>query len=76
MEEKLQENIQQESRRAVLVSIYPQGGEVDCLASLDELARLLDTAGGTVVGKVTQLRPSADSRFGIGSGKIQELSDT
>lgn len=76
MEEKLQENIQQESRGAVLVSIYPQGGEAACLASLDELARLLDTAGGTVVGKVTQLRPSADSRFGIGSGKIQELSDT
>lgn len=76
MKEKLQEDIQQETRGAVLVSIYPQGGEADCLASLDELARLLDTAGGTVVGKVTQLRPSADSRFGIGSGKIQELSDT
>ena len=77
MEEKIQEKIEgQPTRRAVLVSIYSQGQEADCLASLEELARLLDTAGGQVAGMITQMRPSADSRFGIGSGKIQELSDT
>lgn len=27
------------------------------------------------MGTVTQMRPAADSRYGIGSGKIQELSD-
>ncbi len=75
MEEKLQENIESQARRAVLVSIYPQGGEAACLASLEELARLLDTAGGESMGTVTQMRPAADSRYGIGSGKIQELSD-
>lgn len=73
MEEKLQENTQ---KKAVLVSIYSQGEEAECLASLEELARLLDTAGGETAGIITQLRPSADSRFGIGSGKMQELSDT
>ncbi len=77
MEEKLREDTEhQPARRAVLVSIYPQGEEEDCLASLAELARLLDTAGGQVAGMITQMRPSVDSRFGIGSGKMQELSDT
>ena len=63
------------ARKAVLVSIYPQGGEGECLASLAELARLLDTAGGQMAGMLTQMRPAVDSRFGIGSGKIRELSD-
>lgn len=77
MEEKTQEMIENEpARKAILVSIYPQGGEAECLASLAELARLLDTAGGQMAGIITQMRPAADSRFGIGSGKIQELSDT
>ena len=31
--------------KAILVSIFPQGGEKACLTSLDELERLADTAG-------------------------------
>lgn len=76
MEEKTQEMLEDRAaRKAVLVSIYPQGGEGECLASLAELARLLDTAGGQMAGMLTQMRPAVDSRFGIGSGKIRELSD-
>ncbi|MGN1081905.1 MAG: GTPase HflX [Candidatus Avispirillum sp.] len=72
--EKLHEIRDGEIRKAVTVSIYPQGGEKECLDGLEELGRLLDTAGAEVCAIVTQMRPSPDSRFGIGSGKIAELS--
>lgn len=62
-------------RKAVTVSIFPQGGEAECLSSLEELSRLLDTAGAEVAAIVTQMRPAPDARFGIGSGKMGELSD-
>ena len=72
--EKLHEIRDGEIRKAVTVSIYPRGGEKECLDGLEELGRLLDTAGAEVCAIVTQMRPSPDSRFGIGSGKIGELS--
>ena len=72
--EKLHEIRDGEIRKAVTVSIYPQGGEKECLDGLEELGRLLDTAGAEVCAIVTQMRPAPDSRFGIGSGKIAELS--
>jgi len=61
-------------KKAVCVSIYQKGGEGECLSSLEELRRLVDTAGGSVSALITQMRPAPDSRFGIGSGKIEELS--
>lgn len=72
--EKLHIVNEDETRKAVTVSIYPQGGEKECLDGLEELGRLLDTAGAEVCAIVTQMRPSPDSRYGVGSGKIQELS--
>lgn len=62
-------------KKAVAVSVFPQGGEAECLASLEELSRLLDTADADTAAIVTQMRPAPDARFGIGSGKISELSD-
>ena len=43
--------------------------------SLEELRRLLDTAGGSVAAIVTQMRNAPDSKYGVGSGKIEEISD-
>ena len=43
--------------KAVLVGIFPQGAEDECLTSLAELERLADTAGATCFAKVTQLKP-------------------
>ena len=40
---------------------------------LDELERLLETAGGRSVGRVLQLRSSPDSATYLGSGKLAEL---
>ncbi|MBR2716189.1 MAG: GTPase HflX [Oscillospiraceae bacterium] len=43
--------------------------------SLDELAALLETAGGVCVGRVLQNRPTPDPRTFIGDGKVQELRE-
>lgn len=41
--------------------------------SLDELERLVDTAGGVVVGRVVQKRANPDSRHYVGAGKLEEI---
>ena len=63
--------------RAVLVALQTGGlSERGLTASLDELARLLETAGGVEAARVVQNAPSADPRTYIGSGKVEELSLT
>ncbi len=42
---------------------------------LDELERLLDTAGGTVACRVTQAKATLDPRTVIGSGKVGEIAE-
>ena len=43
--------------------------------SLDELARLIDTAGADEVARITQRRASPDSAYYIGKGKVEELKE-
>jgi len=43
--------------------------------SLNELSRLVETAGGKVVGRVIQTRKTEDSAFYIGKGKVQEIAN-
>ncbi len=43
------------------------------VSSLDELKKLAETAGYTVVAKVEQIR-HADARYQIGAGKVKELT--
>ena len=40
---------------------------------LDELARLADTAGAVVVGRVLQMVQSPDPHFYLGKGKVEEV---
>ena len=47
--------------KAVLVGIFPQGGEAECHKSLAELERLADTAGAECFAKVTQLKNVPDA---------------
>ena len=62
--------------RAVLVGIAERTSEVEeCERSLDELERLLDTAGGDCYAKVLQVKDSFDPRTCIGSGKVKELAE-
>lgn len=43
--------------------------------SMRELAELVDTAGGEVVGELVQNRPSPDSGTYLGAGKLEELKN-
>lgn len=61
---------------AIIVGIAERGTDVpECERSLDELERLLDTAGGTVFARVIQVKDSFDPRTCIGSGKVKEISE-
>lgn len=62
--------------RVITVGIAERGSDVDeCNISLDELARLVDTAGGEVVARVLQVKESFDPRTCIGSGKVMEIAE-
>ena len=43
--------------------------------SMDELAALVETAGGEVFGMLTQSLPNPDPRSFLGKGKVQELKE-
>lgn len=60
--------------RVILVAVdrhEPGAWGVD--ESVDELARLVDTAGGTVVARVIQRREHPDPRLYVGAGKLEEI---
>ncbi|MBE6565084.1 MAG: GTPase HflX [Ruminococcaceae bacterium] len=65
-----------EKTKAVLVGVCPDNDLSDEVnISLDELALLLDTAGGEVFCRLIQNKPTPDSRTYIGSGKVKELKE-
>ncbi len=62
--------------RAVLVAVNTDKmKDGECETSLNELERLLDTAGGSVFAKMVQSLEAPNHRTCIGSGKLTELSD-
>lgn len=62
--------------RAVIVGMgLPGRDDAEVSASLDELERLVDTAGGVVVARATQRRPHPDPATYVGEGKIVELRE-
>ncbi len=62
--------VQLEEESYILVAI---GSEEETSSSLNELADLLDTAGGIAVGEVTQNLPNPDPATYIGRGKAEEV---
>jgi GTP-binding protein HflX len=80
MEEDMTENKDiifenEETMRAVLVGVAIKGkiSEEECMISLGELERLLDTAGGVMAARLIQSKDNPDVRTYIGSGKLDEL---
>ncbi|MGN0985005.1 MAG: GTPase HflX [Candidatus Enterenecus sp.] len=64
--------------RAVLVGLDAPGlsrEENATEESLEELAALLDTAGGTCLGTVLQKKSAPDPRTFIGEGKVEEVRE-
>ncbi|SFS60414.1 GTPase HflX [Marininema halotolerans] len=60
--------------RAVLVGCSLKTDDVDLDSSLDELARLVETAKATPMARVTQVRDHYDATWLIGKGKVDEIS--
>jgi len=65
-----------EITKAVLVGICLENDTPDEVEkTLDELERLLDTAGGECFAKLIQNKDKPDPRTLIGSGKVRELAE-
>ena len=63
-------------KQAILVTIAENGSMLDeCERSLDELERLLNTAGGECFAKIVQVKEKFDPRTCIGKGKVMEISE-
>jgi GTP-binding protein HflX len=63
-------------QRVIIVGIAERTSELnECNVSLDELTRLVDTAGGEVVARVLQVKESFDPRTCIGKGKVLEIAE-
>lgn len=64
------------NKKALLVGLAESSRELaECERSIDELERLLDTAGGEAFAKVIQIKDSPDPRTLIGSGKVLEIKE-
>ena len=64
------------NKYAVLVTIAETTSMLDeCERSLDELERLLNTAGGESFAKIIQVKDKFDPRTCIGKGKVEEISE-
>ncbi len=61
--------------RAVVVGVDRPGLDWPVASSLQELSRLVDTAGAEVVGSFTQRLVKPNPRTLIGSGKVSEIAE-
>jgi GTP-binding protein HflX len=61
--------------RVVLVGVWTEGSAEQARISLEELARLAETAGSEVLDGLVQRRDRPDPATFIGSGKVTELRE-
>ncbi len=59
-----------------IILICVDTGEYDAEKSLDELEELTNTAGGEVVARIIQKRPTPDVATCVGSGRLKEICET
>ncbi len=72
------ENTEIKKERAVLAGLAAASmdeGERSTEVSMEELAALVETAGGEPVAVLMQQRPTPDPRCFIGDGKVKELKE-
>ena len=72
------QNTQEKKERAVLAGLAAQSmdeHERSTDISMEELAALMETAGGETVAMLLQNRPTPDPRSFLGDGKVRELKE-
>ena len=72
------ESIETKKERAVLAGLAAASMDIHERSSdvtMDELAALVETAGGEGVATMIQARPTPDPRSFLGDGKVQELKE-
>ena len=67
--------MEKKETKVITVGVYQQGGAEECEKSLNELERLVNTAGGTVFATLTQMKNTPEASTYIGEGKLEELKD-
>ncbi len=66
--------LEKKRERALLVKlITPSDSLWEVEESLEELGRLVESAGGEVMGKITQHRKQAEPAYYVGRGKVDEI---
>ena len=76
MAEKTQLHSTEEiQEKVVLVGIDLNNGNTDVDACLDELSRLIETAGAVEVGRLIQKRERVNPGLYLGTGKVEELKN-
>ncbi|NLT58373.1 MAG: GTPase HflX [Clostridiales bacterium] len=70
-----QDPFEQRTKTALAALFLDDRAERAQQMSLEELAGLVETAGGEVLGAVTQARDAPDPRTFLGTGKLDELRD-
>ncbi len=68
-------SLREGSGRALLVSVSTTDETEKTMRSLDELAGLLETAGGVEAARIVQNRATPDKATYIGSGKVKEIAE-
>ena len=63
------------AERAIVVAVTLKGEQLPLDERFAELCALTESAGGNVVGKITQRRRLPSGRTYIGSGKVKQLRD-
>ncbi|MDR2599516.1 MAG: GTPase HflX [Oscillospiraceae bacterium] len=72
------ERVSNEPERAIIVGLAADSMKIydrSTNESLDELEALLETAGGTCLGRVLQNRKKPEPRTFIGDGKVKEVKE-
>ena len=71
-------DIETQKEKAIIAGLSAASMDMDQRSdeiSLEELAALVETAGGECVASVLQSRPTPDSRSFIGDGKVKEMKE-
>ena len=61
------------AHKVIIVSLFKDSNKLNAEKHLNELERLVNTLGGSVIQRVVQYKKSIDAKYYIGKGKLKQL---